>query len=339
MAVTRADVARRAGVSPAVVSYVLNPGSRPVSAAARSRIEDAIRELGYRPNAIAQALRRSSTMSLGLLVPDLANPVVASLVRAVEDIAYDLGYVLFIGTIGHDLTREKKYISTYVDRQVDALILLGAHAPDLLATIARRGTPVIVLDRVEHGRGISTITTESVESSAAGVTHLIEQHGHKRIACITGPSAAAAGIAEDRVNGWRLAMERAGLEAGDDLLYRAADFTRSSGHTAALHLLESTDLTAFFVVSDVQAVGAIGAIRERDLFVPSDIAVVSYDGTETAARAFPRLTTVDVDIDNVAEWTMKRLIEKLKKSDTSETHDVLPAELIIRRSCGCDAAV
>lgn len=337
MAVTRADVARRAGISPAVVSYVLNPGSRPVSAGARTRIEDAIRELGYRPNAIAQALRRSSTMSLGLMVPDLSNPVVASLARVIEDLAYDLGYVLFIGSVGHDHEREKRYLRTYVDRKVDALILIGVHAPELLAEIAAQGVPVIVLDKVSHGLGVSSVIAESRESSAVAVRHLIEQHGHTRIACVTGPSGAGR-IVDDRVAGWRAAIAEAGLDADDSLLFHADDVTRSSGNTAAHALLTSAKPTAFFVTSDVQAVGVVGAIRESNLMVPADVAVVSYDGSELAARAFPGLTSVDPGIDLVAETAMKRLVAKLDKSDLSESHDVTPATLVIRRSCGCGSS-
>jgi LacI family transcriptional regulator len=316
-----------------VVSYVLNPGSRPVSSAARSRIEQAIRELGYRPNAIAQALRRSSTMSIGLMVPDLLNPAVASIAREIEDIAYDLGYVLFLGTVGHDLEREKRYLRTYVDRQVDALILLGAHAPDLLVEIARQGIPVLVLDAVPHGLGLSSVVAEGRESAAEAVRHLIEVHGHTRIACVSGPFQSP-GVGRDRVDGWRSALQSAGLPAGDSLLYETDGYTRSSGHVAALALLEA-EPTAFFVTSDVQAVGVIGTIRDRQLFVPGDIAVVSCDGTELAARAFPGLTTVDPDIPGIARVAMQRLMGKLDKSDPSETHDVLPATLLIRRSCGC----
>lgn len=326
----------RAGVSPAVVSYVLNPGTRPVSAAARRRIEDAIRELGYRPNAIAQALRRSSTMSIGLMVPDLAYPTVAALTRAIEDIAYDLGYVLFVGTVGDDEAREERYIRTYLDRQVDALILIGAHSPSLLPTIGSHGVPTIVLDKIPRGIGVSSITGNTVESAAAAVSHLIEVHGHTRIACVTGP-ARTTGTIEERVAGWRTALEQAGLPADDGLTVRADSFTRASGLTAATALLDTVKPTAFFVTTEVQAVGVISGIQTRGLQVPDDIAVISYDGSELAARAFPGLTTVDPDVTGAAELTMSRLIAKLDKSDPSETHDVLPARLSIRGSCGCTA--
>jgi len=330
--VTRADVARRAGVSPAVVSYVLNPGSRPVSAAARARIEQAILETGYRPNAIAQALRRSSTMSIGLMVPDLNNPATASLVRAIEDIAYDAGYVLFVGTIGHDLEREKRYLRTYVDRQVDAVIMLGVNV-DHLAEIAAKGLPVLVLDTIPHGLGISSVVAESRESAATAVRHLVEVHGHTRIACVSS-SASVSNLLEERVSGWRSALDSAGLPAGDDLISRNDD--RDGGYFAANELLASARPTAFFVTTDMQAVGVIRAVREANLFVPADVAVMSFDGSELAARAFPGLSTVDPGIQDIAELAMKRVIARLDKSNLDETHDILPSSLVLRRSCGCN---
>ena len=337
MAVTRADVAKLAGVSPAVVSYVLNPGSRPVSAAARERIESAIRELNYRPNAIAQALRRSSTMSIGLMVPDLANPLIAAVTREIEDIAYDLGYVMFVGTVGHDPKREERYVRNYVDRKVDALIVVGAHRVDVLQEISDQGVPVLVLDRIDAGTGLSSVHAETRISARLAVEHLIE-HGHTRIACVGGPESVG-GAAQDRVLGWRDALDAAGLPSGDELLHRASAFTRSAGYSAAQTMLDESQATAVFVSADVQAVGVIGAIRERALLVPADIAVTSFDGSELAERAFPGLTSVDVRVDQIAKRTMERLMAKLDKSDLSETHDVIATELVIRRSCGCDVPI
>lgn len=332
VAVTRADVARRAGVSPAVVSYVLNPGSRPVSAAARARIEQAILETGYRPNAIAQALRRSSTMSIGLMVPDLNNPATASLVRAIEDIAYDAGYVLFIGTVGHDLEREKRYLRTYADRQVDAVIMLGVNMGHL-AEIAAKGLPVLILDTIPHGLGVSSVVAESHESAATAVRHLIEIHGHSRVACVTG-SASVSTLLEERVDGWRSALESAGLPCDDGLIARNDD--RDGGYFAAKELLASVQPTAFFVTTDMQAVGVIRAVREANLYVPGDIAVMSFDGSELAARAFPGLSSVDPGIQTIAETAMKRVLARLDKSNLDETHDILPSALVLRRSCGCN---
>lgn len=335
MAVTRADVAKRAGVSPAVVSYVLNPGSRPVSVAARARIEAAIAELGYRPNAIAQALRRSSTMSIGLMVPNLTHVAVADIAGALEDIAFDLGYVLFIGSVGDDRERGERYLRTYVDRQVDAIIVVGNLAPELVAQIAAIQMPVVILDRGVQGDGISSVTVESYESSREIVSHLIEAHGHERIGCVTSRSGSSASV-RLRVDGWRDALGAAGLPNGDDLLFTAPECTRASGAEGADHLLDSVAPTAFFTTSDMQAVGLIGAVRHRGLLVPKDIAVVSFENSDLAARAFPGLSSVDARIDEVTRLAMERLIERLRDGSLSETHDQVPTKIVYRASCGCD---
>jgi LacI family transcriptional regulator len=333
--VTRADVAKLAGVSPAVVSYVLNPGSRPVSASARARIEAAIAELGYRPNAIAQALRRSSTMSMGLMVPNLGHVVVADTASALEDIAYELGYVLFVGSVGDDRERAERYLRTYVDRQVDAIIVIGSLAPELMAQIADEPLPVIVLDEIGAGSGISSIHTESRESSREVVTHLIEQHGHERIGCVTS-SGSRSRTTGARVAGWRDALDAHGLPSGDDWVFTSAECTRTSGALGADTLLDSVAPTAFFTTSDMQAVGLIGAIRHRGLMVPRDIAVVSYENSDLAVRAFPGLTSVDCRTDEVARLAMERLVARLRDGALPETHDVVPTEIVYRASCGCD---
>ncbi len=352
MAVTRADVAKMAGVSPAVVSYVLNPGTRPVSAAARARVEKAIETLGYRPNKIAQALRRSSTMSIGLMVPDLANPAISAIAHAIEDIAYDLGYVLFVGTVGTDATREERYLRTYVDRQVDALVILRAHDAALVAKVVGSSMPVVVIDRIEPGLGISSVAPESRESAEQIVTHLIETHGHSRIACISGPRQST-GTPADLVDGWRAALDRAGLPADESLIAYTDQISRNSGYAATNSLLDSVEPTAIFTSADVQATGSISAVRERDLLVPADVAIVSYDGTELAARAFPGLTTVGSDAQEIASVTMTRIVEKLEgrsKPSTDaedgepaafdptsdETHDIVGTRLTVRRTCGCE---
>lgn len=335
MAVTRADVAKRAGVSPAVVSYVLNPGSRPVSTAARARIEAAIAELGYRPNAIAQALRRSSTMSIGLMVPNLTHVAIADIAKALEDIAFELGYVLFIGSVGQDREREERYLRTYMDRQVDAIIVVGNLAPDLVAQIADEQMPVMVLDHVEPGKGVSSVHAESYRSSRAIVAHLIADHGHERIGCVTSSIGRSVSV-RHRIAGWRDALEAAGLPSGDEMLFDSADCTRASGAEGAEILLDTVAPTAFYTTSDMQAVGLIGAVRGRGLMVPRDIAVVSFENSDLAERAFPGLTSVDSRTPEVTRIAMERLVATLRDRTLPETHDEVETDIVFRASCGCD---
>ncbi|MCU1545760.1 MAG: transcriptional regulator, LacI family [Homoserinimonas sp.] len=333
MVVTRADVARRAGVSPALVSYVLNPGSRPVSAAARARIVAAIEELDYRPNSIAQALRRSSSRTIGLLATNFLDPVVASLAHDVENLLYKHGYVTLMGSTDQDPARETEYARTYRGRNVDALLMLGLESRDAIADIAATGIPVMVLDQVAPGYGISSVSVESRAGAEAAVRHLIEVHGHSRIGCIAGLWSQDS-HSESRVLGWRDALQKAGLDASDDLVVRT-EHSRVGGSRGATDLLMTSRPTAIFTTSDVKAIGALAAIRESGLFVPSDVALVSYDGSQLAPRMFPTLTSVDTFLPRVAEVAVERLLAKIGKNGEGETHDVLPTKLVVRRSCGC----
>lgn len=337
MAVTRADVARLAGVSPALVSYVINPGSRPVSADARRRIEAAIAELGYRPNAIAQALRRSSSRSIGLLMPTFTSPVVSYAAENIEELFREHGYVMLSGNTGGASERETSYLQDFISRGVDALLLISTASPEGLATAAASGVPVIALDNVPEEVGVSTIRVDAAGGAESAVKHLIEVHGHTRIACIAADWPPHS-QAESRVVGWRSAMTAAGLPAGDDLLVRAETFDRAGGWNAVGHVLDATDATAAFVTSDVKAIGALNNLRSRGVRVPEDFAVVSYDGTVLAGSAWPRLTTVDQGIPELAAVVVERLLEKIKNKGSAPTHDVFPTTLVIRESCGCPPA-
>jgi LacI family transcriptional regulator len=304
MAVTRADVARRAGVSPAVVSYVLNPGLRPVADATRAKVEAAVAELGYRPNAIARALRSGPTKTIGLLVPDHTNPFFAELAQVVEDTVFDTGYVIMLGSTNEDTERESRYIRSLVDRQVDALVLIAPRAhPDIAQAVAN-GVPVVALDRVPQTAGVTTVRAHSLTGSREGVAHLIGL-GHRRIGIIAGPQDVP--VADRRLAGWAEALRAAGIEP-EDTLVEHAPFTRDGGQQAMATLIARTGCTAVFASSDVQAIGALTHARGAGLRVPEDLSVVSFDGTELARHAAPRLTAVVQPLRRIAELAAAEVV-------------------------------
>lgn len=336
MTSTRAEVARRAGVSPAVVTYVTSPGTRPVSAAARARVEEAIEFLGYQPNSIAQSLRRSSTMTLGLIIPNLEFPSLADLGFALENLAYELGYVLFVFTTANSPEREKLYLRSLIERQVDALIVVGTHTPAMLAEAVAEGTPVVVLDRTLNGNGIDSVFPDVRRSTAAAVRHLIEIHGHRRISCIARP-LKFSGI-EEQVFGWRDALQSAGLPCDDSYLSLPDLLTDDSGYQSTMELLDRVQPTAILVVSEMQARGAITAITERGLHIPRDIALVSYAAAHLNGLTFEGVTSIDLPIDALATRAIAILMARLKSPGGAETHDVLESSFTLRESCGCSLA-
>lgn len=333
MVVRRADVARLAGTSPAVVSYVLNGGPRPVAPATRERVLAAVQQLGYRPNGIARSLRLNRTMTLGLVVPDTANPFFAELARAVEECAFDHNYTLLIGNSAEDDVRQTSYVRTFLERQVDGLFLVPAHGPlTCSAELMRAKTPWVVLDR--HAPGVSGVPEVRVDNRAGArdaTKHLVE-HGHTRIGCIAGPADVLSAV--DRVEGWREAMTEAGILPEHRLL-RQGPFGRRAGYQAARDLLATTDITAVFVASDEQGFGVIRALAEAGIRCPGDLAVVSFDGIAAAAYATPALSTMAQPFAEIATIGMGLLRRRINGDSAGVDPAILPVTFRSGGSCGC----
>lgn len=327
---TRDDVARLAGVSNAVVSYVVNGGPRPVAEHTRVRVLDAIERLGYRPNGAARALRLARTSTIGLLVRDNTNPFFAEFAHAVEDAAFARNHAVLLGNSSGSAEREASYLGAFLDRAVDGLMIIGlSDSPDF-DDVFERGTPLVVLDRVPVRPGLAVVVVDNTGGARLATRHLVE-HGHTVIGCVGGPRGIAA--AEERVAGWRSALRSARLPHPRDLV-AAGEFSRDGGYRATKQLLEATQApTALFVSSDVQAIGALSALREAKLRVPRDVAVVSFDGTEESAFTDPPLTVIREPLAEMAAKALSLLLD----GDCSGDH-LLPVELVTRASCGCHFA-
>ncbi len=332
--VNRNDVARLAGTSPAVVSYVLNNGPRRVAPATRERVLRAVEQLGYRPNRIAASLRTNRTMSLGLVVPDNTNPYFAELAREIEEVAFETGYALLLGNATDDVDRESAYVQAFLDRCVDGLILIPVHGVVPAAEeIARTGTPWVVLDRLLEGRDApAQVLSDNQRGGQMATEHLIE-HGRKKIACISGPREMRN--TSDRVRGWRDALNNAGFDADSGPL-REVPLGRFAGREAALDILtRNNDVDAIFVASDEQAVGVFRALTELNLTCPRDIALVSFDGIAASLLTTPSLSTVCQPIGELARIAVTLLLGQRENHASPQGPTVLPVDLVTRGSCGC----
>lgn len=330
---TRNDVARLAGVSPSVVSYVLNGGPRKVAAATRVRVLQATDQLGYRPNQIAASLRRNRTMTLGLVVPDNTNAYFAELAREIEDVAFGTGYTLLLGNANDDADRESAYIRSFLDRRVDGIMLIPSRPFVPTATeLERTGTPWVVIDRgLRAGSAPAQVFSDNRQGGRLATEHLIA-HGRRRIACISGPRGVWNTNA--RIAGWRDALLSAGLEP-DRAPLRESVFGRFAARRVARDIIErNPDVDAVFVASDEQAVGVLRALAELGVSCPDDIAVVSFDGVSASSLTSPSLTTVQQPLAAIASGAIAALARQAR-SDTDPEHNILPVDLMIRESCGC----
>jgi LacI family transcriptional regulator len=333
MSVTRADVARAAGVSPALVSYVLNNGPRPVSAEARKRVLKAIDELKYRPNKIAQSLRGNRTHSIAMLMPDHLNPHFAELAQAVENESFTNDYMLMIGTANNDPTREQDYLHAFLDRQVDGLLLISATANPDVSRITDANIPVVLLDRAPPGSDFSTVVLDNRRAAHDAVQHLL-QHGRERPLCISGPAEIEA--VKQREAGWLDALEHAGVTAPPPV---RSSLSREGGYTAMRTILASdAQPDSLFTVSDAQAIGAIRACTDTGHQVPDQISIVSFDGTEAGLFTQPPLTSVDQPVAAIARSAIDTLLSQIRDNDRTAVHQVLQGHLRLGRSCGCTTA-
>ncbi|ROS49003.1 LacI family DNA-binding transcriptional regulator [Frigoribacterium sp. PhB24] len=327
--VTRSDVARYAGVSTAVVSYVVNAGPRPVAEATATRVREAIRVLGYRPNASARALRTGSTRMLGLVVPEIGNPLFAELAVAVEQTAARLGYAVLLVNSESDPRLERHLIQSLVARQVDGIMLSTVQYGSAVVDLSSLAVPAVLLNTFEGRQGVETVGVDARAGARAGVEHLIG-HGHDRVALIIGDSGEGV---EAREQGWLDATRAGGLDDGP--LVRTS-FTRRGGYDAATRLFSGPrPPSALFASSDLQAVGALRALDELGLRVPDDVAVVCFDGTDAADFATPQLSTVRQPVERMADEAVLRLVTP--REGGPPRHSSFVPELRTGRSCGCPA--
>lgn len=325
---TRDDVARLAGTSTAVVSYVVNNGPRNVSPATRARVLAAIDELDYTPNAVARALRAADTRTLGLIVPNIDNPFFAELAQALETRAFELGRVLLLGNSNENAEREDAYLRNFLERQVDGIVLIGVADRTPPASTRATGCRVVLLDRPASDADAEYVCIDNTNAAREGVEHLIG-HGHRRIACIAGPEGQR--VASDRQLGWVAAMQDAGLHADPDLTRRAA-FSVDGGVAAASSLFAEVGPTALFVSSDSQAQGTLAVAHRLGIRIPEDIAIVSFDGTRQTTYSDPALSVIEQPLREMATTVVDHLAGP---SSAPRLQKVLGHMLSVRRSCGC----
>ncbi|SFN34816.1 transcriptional regulator, LacI family [Mycetocola miduiensis] len=324
--VSRDDVARLAGTSAAVVSYVINGGPRNVSPERRQRVLAAIKELGYEPSPIARSLAGSGTGTTGMIVPNLDSSFFSELATAVEEAALQTGRLVFIGNSAEDRRREAAYVSSFVRHRVDGVVVIGVSKQLSLQPALDEGIPVVVVDRPNPHALIRSVSIDHAEAAETATAHLIG-HGYDGIACLTGMESTF--VSDDRLEGFRRAMGRAGLEPVATL---RSPYSYAGGATAWERLKELPNLPrAVFCASDDQARGLIAAALADGISVPERLATVSIDGTKQASVLKPSLTTVRQPSDVIAQATLRRLFEDAQ----AELHWGVPTELIIGRSCGC----
>lgn len=323
-------VAELAGVSATTVSHTLN-GRRPVSAATRKRVLDAIEELGYRPNVLARGLRTSRSQAIGLIIPDITNPFYPMLARGLQDILGPSGYHEIIANTDGDRDLERSALEQMIARQVDgiAFAVFHTHAEDLLPA-SDLGIPVVRLGGRLVQDGVDLVHSDD-EGGAAEATRYLLDRGYGRVGFVCGPDAQ--GPAAERVAGYLGALAERGVTPDPDLIVHTR-FSRAGGMAGTLRLLGlPRPPRAVICANDVMAIGALDAARQSRLEVPGDLAIMGFDDIEAATLVSPQLTTMANPARKIGQECGRLLLDRLSGTMTgppSET--IVPARLVRRQS-------
>ncbi|MFI1472137.1 LacI family DNA-binding transcriptional regulator [Streptomyces wuyuanensis] len=336
--VTRDDVARLAGTSTAVVSYVINNGPRPVAPATRERVLAAIKELGYRPDRVAQAMASRRTDLIGMIVPDARQPFFAEMAHAVERAAADRGKMVLVGNSDYRDEREVHYLRAFLGMRVAGLILVSQGPSERAAAeIEAWDARVVLLHERPEAIDDVAVVTDDIGGAQLATRHLLE-HGHPYVACLGGveETPAVGDPVADHVEGWRRAMLESGRSTEGRLF--SAPYNRYDAYRVALELLSGPERPpAIFCATDDQAIGVLRAARELRIDVPGELAVAGFDDVKEAALTDPPLTTIASDRPAMARAAVDLVLDDGLRVVGSRRERVkqFPSALIVRRSCGC----
>ncbi len=328
--VTIKDIAKKAGVSIATVSYVINK-SRPVSQDLADRVNNAIEQIGYYPDNNARSLKSKRTCTIGLIVPDNSNPFFSEIAKGVEDAGFEAGFSVILCNSNAMLERELAYIDMLISKRVDGVIFAPTtQSIDPIKRIVDLGVPVAVFYRETGGLNIDSIRIDNVKSSYCATRHLIEL-GHKEIACIRPLSMETP--SGRRVDGYKRAMEDAGLIWIPELMPRGNNLI-SGGEIAAKQLLESgKKFSAVFSTNDVMAIGAMRALRDAGLSIPDDVSVVGFDDITLASYSEPPLTTISQPKYQAGAMAVQHILERIEKKNVIGPREfILETKLVERHS-------
>ena len=324
------DVAKRAGVAPMTVSRVINDSGY-VSDSTRSKVQDAIDELGYIPNMLGPSLHLKQTNTLALVLTDITNPFWTTVARGVEDAAHENGYSIILCNTDESLEKQDQYLTMLMRRRIDGILLAPSHdSTEAVQRIQKQGTALVVLDRSIANAHVDMVRGDSLGGAIQLTRHLMDL-GHQKITILAGPRDVSTSV--DRVKGFHLALQEGGLTIDDDAV-KWGNFSHQSGYEMTRQAFESSIRpTALIATNNFIAIGALRALRELDLRVPEEISVVAYSDIPLGIDPFPFLTVATHDDYDMGYQATKLLLRRLSGEEQVEFQEIImPAEIIIRQS-------
>ncbi|MBM2614487.1 LacI family DNA-binding transcriptional regulator [Actinoplanes sp. LDG1-06] len=329
---TLRDVAQLAGVHPATASRALNPQTRPlVNADTARKVLRAAESIGYQPNPIARSLKTARSSTVGLVIPDLTNPLFPPIVRGIEDVLTPAGYNAWIVNTDNDPGREETQVESLRSRQVEGLIVATARREHpLLQRLHQSGVRMVLVNRRVDGLELPSVAADDDAGIAMAVAHLAEL-GHTRIAHLAGPQQTSTGVA--RARAFRHAMIDNGLTDDPALTVECGYWSESEGAQALRKLLDSgARFTAVVAGNDLIALGCYDVFAERGLTCPDDISVVGFNEMPFLDKMRPPLTTVAIPHYEIGVESARLLLDTLEDPERHPRSVLLAPSLVVRAS-------
>jgi LacI family transcriptional regulator len=329
---TLRDVADAAGVHPATASRALNPATRGlVNADTARRVIKVAESLGYRPNPIARGLKTAKSGTVGLVIPDLTNPLFPPIVRGIEDVLEPAGYSGLIVNTDNDPSRERAQIESLRSRQVEGFIVATALLDHpLLAQLRREGVLMVMVNRRPDGLDVPSITPDDASGVELAVRHLASL-GHHRIAHLAGPANTSTGVV--RARSFRNTMHDLGLDEDPALTTTCPYWSERAGADALRALLDSgAEFTAVVAGNDLIALGCYDVFAERSIDCPRDVSVVGFNDMPFLDKLQPPLTTVRIPHHQIGVEAARMLLEAIDEPDRPSRSVLLPLSLVVRGS-------
>lgn len=329
---TLRDVAERASVHPSTASRALNTRTRDmVNPVTVKRVRAAAEALGYQPNSLARGLKMNRTLTVGMVIPDLTNPLFPPIVRGIEDRFRASDYTLFLANTDQDPDRERSIIEVMQARHVDGLILATARREHpILEELQRTGMPIVLVNRTADMPVVSSVTADDHSGVGQALRHLVSL-GHRRIAHVAGSPTTSTGV--ERARAYRFWVESEGLDYDEDLVATAVWFTEADGAEACQELLDrGADFTAILAANDLVALGCYEVLRAAGLEVPSDVSVIGYNDISFTHAFCPPLTSVRVPLYEIGQKAAELIFENIDDEGAVSTSVRLTPSLVTRAS-------
>jgi len=321
------DVALKANVSIATVSRVVNNSSHKVNSITKKNVLRAVKELDYRPNALAKGLLKKRTMTIGIIIPDISNPYYAEIVRGIQDMADQFGYAIILLNTDRNQERIIKHIYFLREKSADGIIFSGGtiHGEKVLSSLKELRERVVVIGR--HRVNFPAVLIDNVGGATKATQHLIGLN-HERIGFIGGPDKSTS--ARDRLSGYKSALTQSSCPIDKNLI-KKGDLTPRSGYLLTKELIQKEQFTAILAANDQMAFGAVRAAKEFGSKVPEDLSVVGFDNIPFSSYFDPSLTTVEIPMYPIGAAAMEMLVNLISEKH-SEKLRWFDTKLLIRDS-------